>query len=134
MQLPTSWLHVLHKILQYFTIRKYVVGCSVSDYGLRLPVHEYTLFLGHVQRKDLLQLMIDASDSETQQGLKKGEIVVDSMVFILAGYETTSTTLTFATYLLAANADVQERLANEIHEYFEENPVSRFTHYSCSGQ
>ena len=78
--------------------------------------------------------MIDASDSETQQGLKKGEIVVDSMVFILAGYETTSTTLTFATYLLAANPEAQERLANEIHGYFEENPVSGCTHYSCSGQ
>ena len=68
--------------------------------------------------------MIDASDSETQEGLETGEIVADSVGFMLAGYETTSTTLTFATYLLAANADVQERLANEIHEYFEENPVS----------
>ena len=68
--------------------------------------------------------MIDARDSETQKGLEKGEIIADSVVFILAGYETTSTALTFATFLLAANHEVQERLANEIHEYFEENPVS----------
>ena len=68
--------------------------------------------------------MIDASDSETQKGLERGEIVVDSVVFIVAGYETTSTTLTFATYLLAANPEAQERLANEIHEYFDKNPVS----------
>ena len=68
--------------------------------------------------------MIDASDSETQKGLEKGEIVADSVGFMLAGYETTSTTLAFATYLLAANAEVQERLANEIHLYLEENPVS----------
>ena len=68
--------------------------------------------------------MIDASDSETQKGLETGEIVADCVGFILAGYETTSTALTFATYLLATNPDVQERLANEIHEYFEENPVS----------
>ena len=77
-----------------------------------------------MQRKDLLQLMIDASDSETQKGLEKGEIIADSVGFLLAGYETTGTTLAFATYLLAANPEAQERLANEIHEYFEENPVS----------
>ncbi len=67
--------------------------------------------------------MIDASDSETQKGLEKGEIIADCVGFILAGYETTSTALTFATYLLAANPEAQERLANDIHEYFEEYPV-----------
>ena len=76
--------------------------------------------------------MIDASDSETQEGLKEGEIVVDSVVFIIAGYETTSTTLTFATYTLAANPEVQEKLANEINAYFGENPVSMCTHYTHS--
>ena len=68
--------------------------------------------------------MIDASDSETQEGLTEGEIVADSVGFLLAGQEITSRTLTFTTYLLAANPEAQERLANEIHEYFDENPVS----------
>ena len=68
--------------------------------------------------------MIDASDSETQKGLEKGEIVADSVGFILAGYETTSTALALTTYLLATHPEVQERLANDIHDYFEENPVS----------
>ena len=91
-------------------------------------VHNHTFIFSYYiyisQRKDLLQLMIDAGDSETQEGLEKGEIIADSVGFMLAGYETTSTTLTFATYLLAANPEAQERLANEIHEYFEENSVS----------
>ena len=78
-----------------------------------------------LQRKDLLQLMIDASDSETQRRLEKGEIIADCVGFILAGYETTSNTLAFATYQLAANPEAQERLANEIHAYFEKNPVSK---------
>ena len=68
--------------------------------------------------------MIDASDSETGKGLEKGNIIAESVDFLAAGYETTSTALTFATYLLAANPEAQERLANEIHEYLEENPVS----------
>ena len=78
-----------------------------------------------LQHKDLLQLMIDASVSETKKRLEKGEIMADSVGFMIAGYETTSATLTFATYLLATNPEAQERLANEIHEYFEENPVSK---------
>ena len=77
-----------------------------------------------LQRKDLLQLMIDAVDNESQEGLKTGEIIADSVGLMLAGYETTSTALTFTTFLLATNPEVQERLANEILEYFEENPVS----------
>ena len=95
--------------------------------------------LNCLQRKDLLQLMIDASDTGTQKGLETGEIVADSVGFMLAGYETTSTALTFATYLLATNPEAQERLANEIHEYFEENPVSadillfkQLVHCACS--
>ena len=75
--------------------------------------------------------MIDASDSETKEGLETGEIVADSVGFMLAGYETTSTTLTFTTYLLAANPETQERLANEIHEYFELNPVSVVSMHLC---
>ena len=60
--------------------------------------------------------------------LEKGEIIVDSVGFMLGGYETTSLALVFATYLLATNPEAQERLANEIHEYFEENPVSKVIH------
>ena len=63
-------------------------------------------------------------DAMTQKGLERGEIITHVVGFVLAGYETTSTTLAFATYLLATHPEVQERLANEIHEYFEENTVS----------
>ena len=72
--------------------------------------------------------MMDASDSE---GLERGEIIAESVGFMVAGYETTSTAITFATYLLAANPEAQERLANEIHEYFESNPVSVVIFVCC---
>ena len=75
--------------------------------------------------------MIDASDSETAEGLHTAEIVAESVGFLLAGYETISIALTFATYLLAANPEAQERLANEIHEYFESNPVSVVGMHLC---
>ena len=44
--------------------------------------------------------------------------------FLLAGYETTANTLSYTTYLLAMNPDVQEKLQTEIDQYFREDPVS----------
>ena len=76
-----------------------------------------------LQRKDLLQLMIDATDETNQNRLHTGEIVADAVGFMFAGHETTSITLVFATYVLGVHPEVQEKLANEIHDYFEENPV-----------
>ena len=68
--------------------------------------------------------MMDAYDEDTNEGLSIGQIVANCVEFLLAGYETTSSTLTFTSYLLANNSEVQERLANEIIDYLEENPVS----------
>ena len=40
------------------------------------------------------------------------------MVFLIAGYETSSTGLGFLAYDLAMNPEVQERLRNEVDERF----------------
>ncbi|XP_077880873.1 cytochrome P450 3A9-like isoform X2 [Ictidomys tridecemlineatus] len=72
-------------------------------------------------RIDFLQLMIDSQnsqDKEPYQGLSDLEIAAQSIVFILAGYETTSTTLSFIMYLLATHPDVQKKLQQEIDETF----------------
>ena len=47
-------------------------------------------------------------------GLTENEIIAQSMLFLLGGYETTATTLSFVTYCLALNPDCQERLHEEI--------------------
>ena len=39
-------------------------------------------------------------------------------VFLAAGYETTATTLSYVSYYLALNPDIQNRLREEIEEYF----------------
>lgn len=42
------------------------------------------------------------------------EIIANSVVFFLAGYETVSTSASIATFLIATHPEVQEKLANEI--------------------
>ena len=86
-------------------------------------VHMYVCIVFLLQKKDLLQVMIDTKDEQNKKGLSTGEIVADAVGFLFAGHETTSVTLTFATYLLATHPEVQEKLVNEIHDYFQDNPV-----------
>lgn len=43
------------------------------------------------------------------------EIIANSVVFFLAGYETVSTSVSIATFLIATHPKVQEKLVQEIH-------------------
>ena len=74
------------------------------------------------ERKDLLQLMLDASQVSPQ--LEEGHVLINSVEVLMAGHETTSSALTFASYLLALSPKVQDKLAEEVSSYLQENPVS----------
>ena len=75
--------------------------------------------------------MIDTVDGGSIEGLTEGDIVIDCFTFLTAGYETTSVTLAFATYQLAVHPEAQERVFNEICDYYEENPVRKSTNAAC---
>ncbi|KAM8934732.1 cytochrome P450 3A29-like [Pelodytes ibericus] len=76
---------------------------------------------------DLLQLMIDSqskedhlNSEEENHGYKEltdKEILAQGLTFIIAGFETTSTTLTFIAYNIATNPDVQTKLQQEIDTF-----------------
>ena len=80
--------------------------------------------------QDLLQLMLEAHDddngekSATGAYLSNEEIVAEVVMFILAGYDTTSNALSYAAYLLALNPTIQDRLIREINDYYDVNPDS----------
>ena len=79
---------------------------------------------GLTGRKDLLLLMMIANEETTVEGVSKlsdEEIVAQSILFLLAGYETSSNTLSFTLYHLAVNADVQDKVRKEIMEVMESN-------------
>ena len=63
-------------------------------------------------------LKAEIKDSEGKQvsKLSEDEVLAQSFVFILAGYETTSNALSYVTYCLALNPEVQENLIKEIDD------------------
>jgi cytochrome P450 len=74
--------------------------------------------------------MIDSA-IEDGKDPQNDQIAGFSVEFLLAGYDTTSTALSYTSYLLAMNTDVQERLQTEIDEFFEEHPVNVQSHHTC---
>ena len=84
-----------------------------------------------MQYKDILQLMIEATveddSSNESRKLTNEEIVGHSITFMLAGYETTANALSYVSYLLALNPQIQEKLQEEIDQFYKENEV----HVKC---
>ncbi|KAJ8965098.1 hypothetical protein NQ317_010501 [Molorchus minor] len=81
----------------------------------------------NITRKDLLQLLIDIKTDKDGnkdgyqadgKSLTMNEIVAESFLFFLAGFETSSTTMTFALYLLAVHPELQEKVREEIRTVF----------------
>ncbi|XP_026223406.1 cytochrome P450 3A40-like [Anabas testudineus] len=79
------------------------------------------------KRVDFMQLMVDSQFSEnhkndtgSKKGLSDNEILSQAMIFIFAGYETTSSSLNFLAYNLATHPDIQKTLQKEIDETFPE--------------
>ena len=66
-------------------------------------------------------------NSDSKQKLSNKEIVDICVGLLVAGYDTTSSTLSFTSYLLALNPDLQKKLQSEIDAYFDSKPVSEFT-------
>jgi cytochrome P450 len=53
--------------------------------------------------------------------LTNSEIIAQSVLFLGAGYDTIATTLSFISYNLATNPEVQERLIKEIDSILEKH-------------
>ena len=77
------------------------------------------------QLKDLLQLMIDATsfENDVHNRITIEDIAGFSIDFLLGGFATTANTLSYTTYLLAMNPDIQEKLQADIDQHFEDDHV-----------
>ncbi|KAK2499563.1 hypothetical protein MC885_005833 [Smutsia gigantea] len=54
------------------------------------------------------------------------EVVGQAFIFLIAGYEIITNTLSFATYLLATNPDCQEKLLKEVDRFSEQHNKRTF--------
>ncbi|XP_032226943.2 cytochrome P450 3A2 [Nematostella vectensis] len=74
-------------------------------------------------RYDVVQIMIEANQTviDGESKLNENEMRATCLSFLAAGYETTATTLINASYFLATNNHVQEKLAEEIKSALEKD-------------
>ncbi|XP_075969670.1 cytochrome P450 6j1-like [Anticarsia gemmatalis] len=72
-----------------------------------------------VQRHDFLQLMLNEQNKDLGFSMTDALITSNSFIFMLAGLETSSTTLSFCLYELAKHKEVQDAARKEIRECLE---------------
>jgi cytochrome P450 len=65
---------------------------------------------------ELVRLLLAAQDPDTGRPLTHDEVVSDLAVFLIAGHDTTSTTLTYALWALGHHPELQDRVAEEVGE------------------
>lgn len=65
-------------------------------------------------RKDFMQLLIDLRKED--KGFSIEQIAAQAFLFFVAGFETSSTTISFALYELASDATLQNKARREIQD------------------
>ncbi|XP_049814672.1 probable cytochrome P450 6a13 isoform X2 [Schistocerca nitens] len=70
---------------------------------------------------DKLNGLMDSSKDVDNWKLSMDDVAAQAFVFFLAGFETSSTTMSFALYELALNPDVQKRLQEEVDATMKKN-------------
>ena len=64
----------------------------------------------------MVRALLAASDPQTGQPLSDAEICNELVLFMLAGHDTTSTTLSYALWALGHHRDLQDQVAAEVGE------------------
>lgn len=72
-----------------------------------------------IVRQDMIHLLMQARDDKKHE-ITIEDIVAQAFIFFLAGFETSSTAMCYAIYLLALHQDVQAKLRDEVDRYLEE--------------
>ena len=61
-------------------------------------------------------MLMQARDRDNGQGMSDRQLVSEVMTLIVAGHETTASTLNWVWYLLSENSEVEETLSKEIDD------------------
>ncbi len=82
---------------------------------------------------DILGMLMDARDRKIGQAMPDGQLVSEIMTIIVAGHETTASTLNWAWYLLSENPVAEEKLSSELDtlvgsDFPDLNDLPKFTY------
>lgn len=73
-------------------------------------------------RDDLLQMLLEAQDAETGEGMTDAQLRDEVVTMLLAGHETTANALAWALHLLGEHPEEQERVAEEVAAVLGDRP------------
>ncbi|KAL4802453.1 cytochrome P450 [Aspergillus unguis] len=76
--------------------------------------------LGQDAKKDFFYYLLNARDPETGKGLATQELWGEANVLMIAGSDTTSTSLSAAVFYLVRNRPALEKLRNEVRSHFDD--------------
>ncbi|KAK7701880.1 hypothetical protein SLS64_010014 [Diaporthe eres] len=77
-----------------------------------------------VDRDDFLNAMLNTPDPETGEKLNDEEVVRNLITFLVAGHETTSGMLSFATFYLLENPETLHKLQDEVDRVVGEDSIT----------
>lgn len=126
------FLNYLNRLSTYFGVERnpYLWLNEQIDHLLERRKEE------NIYKKDYMQLLLDASSNKfntnndeddmandltgmtIHKSLTNDEVQANLVSFMLAGYETTSTCLTYCSHILATNQEEQRKLMDEIDQHF----------------
>ena len=95
-------------------IMKHYVTIIIND-QLKRQENETNIFDN--KKKSLINSLIESSQSEKDNSLNFNEIFDEISMSILAGYETTSTALSWFIYYMSKYPNVQQKIKHELKEY-----------------
>ncbi|KAM8717479.1 hypothetical protein ACLKA7_004211 [Drosophila subpalustris] len=75
----------------------------------------------NIKRNDFMSLLIDLRKSEHSKGLSLEQLAAQVFVFFIAGFETSSTNMSYALFELAKNEDIQNKLRAEIQSVLQQH-------------
>ncbi|KAF5307418.1 hypothetical protein FQR65_LT06932 [Abscondita terminalis] len=108
------------EILTFFNVK--VLKKDISEFFMNV-VNETVKYreTNDVKRNDFLQLLLQMKRNQDDLGttrttLTMNELAAQVFVFFIAGFETSSTTLTFCFYEMALNQEIQQKLRNEVND------------------
>ena len=79
-----------------------------------IAARKASLARGEATPRDLLTLLLEASDPETGQGLSDADVNANIVTFIGAGHETTANALGWSLYLISQDENVRSRIESEV--------------------